>query len=90
MERQPSRIRYAELDYQAKSGELLSRLRNAGHRPKITIELIGEREAVNYRIRLMCINCLQTRRKWPSRLWSGLSPNRQCPGANQQIRISAA
>lgn len=79
MDYQP-RIRYAELDYKARSGELLSKLTAAGHNPKVTIVLVGAPAAVTYRMRLSCTRCGQRRRRWPMRLWSGLRPSRRCQG----------
>lgn len=79
MDYQP-RIRYAELDFKARSGELLSELSATGHNPKVTIVLVGDPKAVTYRTRLTCTRCGQRRRRWPARIWSGLRSSRPCPG----------
>ena len=73
-----ARIRSAELDYQARKGDLIDRLVKAGHHPKVTVVLLGE-VAVNYRVLLSCTRCEETKRRWPRSIWSGLSPNRPCP-----------
>ena len=83
MDRQ-SDVRSVELNYKARRGELIDRLTKAGHHPKVTVVLLGQRAAVNYRVRLSCTRCQQTLRNWPLRIWLGLGPTRPCPGSPER------
>ena len=80
-----SRIRSVELDYKARRGELIHQLGRAGHHPKITVVLLGEEMAFNYRIRLSCTRCEQTRRRWPLNILWGLRASRPCPASPSRI-----
>ena len=78
-----SRIRSAELDYKARRGDLIDRLAKAGHYPKVTVVLLGERVSTNYRVHLSCTRCEQTGRPWPLSIWWGLNPKRPCPAGTE-------
>jgi hypothetical protein len=77
----PSDIRSVELSYKSRHGDLIYELAKAGHHPKVTVVLLGERSVLSYRIRLSCTRCQQTWRRWPLSIWWGLSPSRACPAS---------
>ena len=77
----PTDIRSVELSYKALHGDLIYELAKVGHHPKVTVELLGERSVLSYRIRLSCTRCQRTWRHWPLSIWWGLSPSRACPVA---------
>jgi hypothetical protein len=81
-------VRSVELDYKARRGELIDRLTRAGHHPKVTVVLLGQRAAVNYRVHLSCTRCQETLRSWPVRIWLGLSPIRPCSGSPERTQLT--